>query len=174
MVTSPVVNTYPLSSYTFGTKEPKMEKDTSVADRLARMKVKYVFFYYLFPYLSPFYFIFQNSKLAVPLSRSTIWKTLDKPYRFFIFIFFRKKLVHVLVEFTCISEGSMIRNPSLILCYVICQLENLILMRIYLGKFWIKMVPLFFLHRIKILVSRGRRSNFCYKKYFSFGNLCLE
>lgn len=41
MVTSPVVNTYPLSSYTFGTKEPKMEKDTSVADRLARMKVKY-------------------------------------------------------------------------------------------------------------------------------------
>ncbi|KAK6121792.1 hypothetical protein DH2020_044472 [Rehmannia glutinosa] len=40
MVTSPVVNTYPLSSYTFGTKEPKMEKDTSVADRLARMKVQ--------------------------------------------------------------------------------------------------------------------------------------
>ncbi|KAJ0099998.1 hypothetical protein Patl1_20109 [Pistacia atlantica] len=42
MVTSPVVNTYPLSSYTFGTKEPKMEKDTSVADRLARMKVNYM------------------------------------------------------------------------------------------------------------------------------------
>lgn len=42
MVTTPVVNTYPLSSYTFGTKEPKMEKDTSVADRLARMKVKCV------------------------------------------------------------------------------------------------------------------------------------
>ncbi|RZR73859.1 hypothetical protein BHM03_00028955, partial [Ensete ventricosum] len=40
MVTSSVVNTYPLSNYTFGTKEPKMEKDTSVADRLARMKVK--------------------------------------------------------------------------------------------------------------------------------------
>ncbi|RRT45982.1 hypothetical protein B296_00034226 [Ensete ventricosum] len=39
MVTSSVVNTYPLSNYTFGTKEPKMEKDTSVADRLARMKV---------------------------------------------------------------------------------------------------------------------------------------
>ncbi|CAN1264841.1 Pre-mRNA cleavage factor Im 25 kDa subunit 2 [Linum perenne] len=39
---SPVVNTYPLSSYTFGTKEPKMEKDTSVADRLARMKVNYM------------------------------------------------------------------------------------------------------------------------------------
>ncbi|KAG6597148.1 Acetyl-coenzyme A carboxylase carboxyl transferase subunit alpha, chloroplastic, partial [Cucurbita argyrosperma subsp. sororia] len=42
MVTSPVVNTYPLSSYTFGTKEPKLEKDTSVADRLARMKVNYM------------------------------------------------------------------------------------------------------------------------------------
>ncbi|KAF3947667.1 hypothetical protein CMV_026229 [Castanea mollissima] len=42
MVTSSVVNTYPLSSYTFGTKEPKMEKDTSVADRLARMKVNYM------------------------------------------------------------------------------------------------------------------------------------
>ncbi|KVI10125.1 Cleavage/polyadenylation specificity factor subunit 5 [Cynara cardunculus var. scolymus] len=42
MVTSAVVNTYPLSSYTFGTKEPKMEKDTSVADRLARMKVNYM------------------------------------------------------------------------------------------------------------------------------------
>ncbi|GAU15436.1 hypothetical protein TSUD_44730 [Trifolium subterraneum] len=40
MIPSQVVNTYPLSSYTFGTKEPKMEKDTSVADRLARMKVK--------------------------------------------------------------------------------------------------------------------------------------
>lgn len=39
---SAVVNTYPLSSYTFGTKEPKMEKDTSVADRLARMKVNYM------------------------------------------------------------------------------------------------------------------------------------
>ncbi|PKI45416.1 hypothetical protein CRG98_034221 [Punica granatum] len=42
MVNSPVVNMYPLSSYTFGTKEPKMEKDTSVADRLARMKVNYM------------------------------------------------------------------------------------------------------------------------------------
>nr|KYP74885.1 Cleavage and polyadenylation specificity factor subunit 5 [Cajanus cajan] len=42
MVSSKVVNTYPLSSYTFGTKEPKMEKDTSVADRLARMKVNYM------------------------------------------------------------------------------------------------------------------------------------
>ncbi|KAL3575783.1 hypothetical protein D5086_023884 [Populus alba] len=39
---SAVVNTYPLSSYTFGIKEPKMEKDTSVADRLARMKVNYM------------------------------------------------------------------------------------------------------------------------------------
>ncbi|RRT52388.1 hypothetical protein GW17_00027322 [Ensete ventricosum] len=42
MVNSPVVNMYPLSNYTFGTKEPKMEKDTSVADRLARMKVNYM------------------------------------------------------------------------------------------------------------------------------------
>ncbi|GJN25994.1 hypothetical protein PR202_gb13884 [Eleusine coracana subsp. coracana] len=39
---SPVVNVYPLANYTFGTKEPKMEKDTSVADRLARMKVNYM------------------------------------------------------------------------------------------------------------------------------------
>lgn len=51
MFTSPVVNTYPLSSYTFGTKEPKMEKDTSVADRLARMKVKFVFFSFIFFFL---------------------------------------------------------------------------------------------------------------------------
>ncbi|KAG6468241.1 hypothetical protein ZIOFF_072814 [Zingiber officinale] len=42
MVSSPVVNTYPLSNYTFGAKEPKMEKDTSVADRLARMKLNYM------------------------------------------------------------------------------------------------------------------------------------
>ncbi|WMV07493.1 hypothetical protein MTR67_000878 [Solanum verrucosum] len=42
MVSSAIVNTYPLSSYTFGTKEHKMEKDTSVADRLARMKVNYM------------------------------------------------------------------------------------------------------------------------------------
>ncbi|KAM0903272.1 hypothetical protein ACQ4PT_018753 [Festuca glaucescens] len=39
---SSVVNVYPLANYTFGTKEPKMEKDTSVADRLARMKVNYM------------------------------------------------------------------------------------------------------------------------------------
>ncbi|XP_042444962.1 pre-mRNA cleavage factor Im 25 kDa subunit 2-like isoform X1 [Zingiber officinale] len=42
MVSSPVVNTYPLTNYTFGAKEPKMEKDTSVADRLARMKLNYM------------------------------------------------------------------------------------------------------------------------------------
>ncbi|WOL18223.1 hypothetical protein Cni_G27016 [Canna indica] len=42
MVSSTVVNTYPLSNYTFGAKEPKMEKDTSVADRLARMKINYM------------------------------------------------------------------------------------------------------------------------------------
>eukprot|EP00850_Spirogloea_muscicola_P003359 SM000013S26528 [mRNA] locus=s13:793102:795148:- [translate_table: standard] len=41
MVLGPVVNIYPLSSYTFGAKEAKMEKDTSVADRLARMKQTY-------------------------------------------------------------------------------------------------------------------------------------
>jgi len=63
MVSSQVVNTYPLSSYTFGTKEPKMEKDTSVADRLARMKVKFVssFFSSSFPnprLNNPFYFSF--------------------------------------------------------------------------------------------------------------------
>jgi hypothetical protein len=40
MAPGPVVNVYPLSSYTFGSKEAKMEKDTSVADRLARMKQK--------------------------------------------------------------------------------------------------------------------------------------
>ncbi|KAH0852065.1 LOW QUALITY PROTEIN: hypothetical protein HID58_094246, partial [Brassica napus] len=32
MAMSQVVNTYPLSNYSFGTKEPKLEKDTSVAD----------------------------------------------------------------------------------------------------------------------------------------------
>ncbi|OAE29248.1 hypothetical protein AXG93_3825s1180 [Marchantia polymorpha subsp. ruderalis] len=42
MVSGPVVNVYPLSSYTFGSKEAKMEKDTSVADRLARMKQNYM------------------------------------------------------------------------------------------------------------------------------------
>ncbi|KAG1361289.1 Pre-mRNA cleavage factor Im 25 kDa subunit 2 [Cocos nucifera] len=42
MVATTSVNMYPLANYTFGTKEPKMEKDTSVADRLARMKVNYL------------------------------------------------------------------------------------------------------------------------------------
>ena len=58
MLTSQVVNTYPLSSYTFGTKEPKMEKDTSVADRLARMKVKYT------PFLNshPFFCFLKKKK----------------------------------------------------------------------------------------------------------------
>ncbi|GLJ11667.1 hypothetical protein SUGI_0174060 [Cryptomeria japonica] len=36
MLSGPVVNAYPLS------KEPEMEKDTSVADRLARMKINYM------------------------------------------------------------------------------------------------------------------------------------
>eukprot|EP00897_Mesotaenium_endlicherianum_P004937 jgi/Mesen1/4471/ME000228S03435 len=42
MVGGPVVNLYPLSSYTFGGKDVKMEKDTSVADRLSRMKSNYM------------------------------------------------------------------------------------------------------------------------------------
>ncbi|OIW06620.1 hypothetical protein TanjilG_04014 [Lupinus angustifolius] len=37
-----VVNTYPLSSYTFCTKEAKMEKDISVVDRCARLKFNYI------------------------------------------------------------------------------------------------------------------------------------
>ncbi|RWW37786.1 hypothetical protein BHE74_00057060, partial [Ensete ventricosum] len=41
MATSSVeVDTYPISNYTFKSKEPKMEKDTSMDDQLARMKVK--------------------------------------------------------------------------------------------------------------------------------------
>ncbi|XP_061341400.1 pre-mRNA cleavage factor Im 25 kDa subunit 2-like [Gastrolobium bilobum] len=39
---SPVVNTYPLSNYTSGNKERKVAKDTSIADRLARMKLNYM------------------------------------------------------------------------------------------------------------------------------------
>ncbi|RZR91101.1 hypothetical protein BHM03_00019149 [Ensete ventricosum] len=43
MATSSVeVDTYPISNYTFKSKEPKMEKDTSMDDQLARMKVKYM------------------------------------------------------------------------------------------------------------------------------------
>ncbi|GAB4858235.1 Pre-mRNA cleavage factor Im subunit 2 [Ancistrocladus abbreviatus] len=38
----PVVNIYQLNSYAFGTKEDKFEKDTSVAERFARMKVNYM------------------------------------------------------------------------------------------------------------------------------------
>lgn len=41
MASGSVVNVYPLSNYTFGGKEAKMEKDTSVADRLARWKQNY-------------------------------------------------------------------------------------------------------------------------------------
>ncbi|XP_074365116.1 pre-mRNA cleavage factor Im 25 kDa subunit 2-like [Apium graveolens] len=40
-MTSPVINAYQLSNYTFGTKEYKMEI-TSVDDRLARMKTNYM------------------------------------------------------------------------------------------------------------------------------------
>jgi len=32
---------HPISNYTFGTKAPKVEKDTSVKERLDRMKHKY-------------------------------------------------------------------------------------------------------------------------------------
>ncbi|KAL1816429.1 hypothetical protein DCAR_0520823 [Daucus carota subsp. sativus] len=38
----PVVNTYPLSGYTFANKEPKLDKDTNVPDRLTRMKTNYM------------------------------------------------------------------------------------------------------------------------------------
>lgn len=62
MVPSQVVNTYPLSSYTFGTKEPKMEKDTSVADRLARMKVKCVILVSVVWFSSRIWFYFFNCK----------------------------------------------------------------------------------------------------------------
>ncbi|KAK9755793.1 hypothetical protein RND81_01G051200 [Saponaria officinalis] len=34
-----IVAVHPLSSYSFGTKEPKLEKNTFVADRLARMRL---------------------------------------------------------------------------------------------------------------------------------------
>eukprot|EP00270_Netrium_digitus_P008813 TRINITY_DN2653_c0_g1_i1.p1 TRINITY_DN2653_c0_g1~~TRINITY_DN2653_c0_g1_i1.p1 ORF type:complete len:223 (+),score=48.46 TRINITY_DN2653_c0_g1_i1:54-671(+) len=37
-----IVNVYGLNCYSFGGKEPKMEKDSSVADRLARMKQNYM------------------------------------------------------------------------------------------------------------------------------------
>lgn len=37
----PTINLYPLENYTFGIKEAQLEKDTSVAARLARMKEKY-------------------------------------------------------------------------------------------------------------------------------------
>ncbi|GLC36431.1 Pre-mRNA cleavage factor Im subunit 2 [Pleodorina starrii] len=37
----PVFNVYPAGNYTFGTKEPKLEKDANVNDRLARFKANY-------------------------------------------------------------------------------------------------------------------------------------
>ncbi|MED6211341.1 Pre-mRNA cleavage factor Im subunit 2 [Stylosanthes scabra] len=40
---SPVVNLYTLSKYDFYKKEPKIEKDTSVADRLARLSFKFLY-----------------------------------------------------------------------------------------------------------------------------------
>ena len=69
MVAPPIVNTFPLSSYTFGTKDPKMEKDTSVADRLARMKIKCAC---LLPLLrSCFLFVFCAVDLWLETSYST-------------------------------------------------------------------------------------------------------
>jgi hypothetical protein len=40
-ILGPTINLYPLENYTFGIKEAQLEKDTSVAARLARMKEKY-------------------------------------------------------------------------------------------------------------------------------------
>ncbi|KAG2449339.1 hypothetical protein HYH02_005494 [Chlamydomonas schloesseri] len=37
----PVYNVYPLANYTFGNKQPKLEKDGSVQDRLARLRNSY-------------------------------------------------------------------------------------------------------------------------------------
>ncbi|MCO5561960.1 hypothetical protein L7F22_015586 [Adiantum nelumboides] len=42
LLLGPVLNVHSLSNYSFGTKDVKMEKDTSVADRLARMKQNYM------------------------------------------------------------------------------------------------------------------------------------
>ncbi|EYU25085.1 hypothetical protein ABFS82_06G034700 [Erythranthe guttata] len=42
MVPPPVIQTYPLSSYSFKEKETKIGKDSSVEDRLARMKLNYM------------------------------------------------------------------------------------------------------------------------------------
>eukprot|EP00899_Mesostigma_viride_P011375 jgi/Mesvir1/20238/Mv13476-RA.1 len=41
MPIAPTYNVYPLSNYTFGSKESRREKDSSVAARLARMKENY-------------------------------------------------------------------------------------------------------------------------------------
>ncbi|GIL72670.1 hypothetical protein Vretimale_4370 [Volvox reticuliferus] len=37
----PVFNVYPVGNYSFGTKAPKLEKDSNVNDRLARLKSNY-------------------------------------------------------------------------------------------------------------------------------------
>ena len=41
VVNERVVQLYPLSNYTFGTKEPQYEKDASVAARFQRMRDEY-------------------------------------------------------------------------------------------------------------------------------------
>lgn len=35
-----VINIYPLENYTFGIKDARMEKDSSVPERMARLKYK--------------------------------------------------------------------------------------------------------------------------------------
>lgn len=97
MVPSQVVNTYPLSSYTFGTKEPKMEKDTSVADRLARMKVKCVILVSVVWFSSRIWFYFFNCKC----------KTLDQTNLRYLG-FFVGRLKMCLNRFRIIYLGSRI------------------------------------------------------------------
>ena len=40
MERTPTVTLYPVSAYTFGTKPPKFEKDSNVAQRMERLKEK--------------------------------------------------------------------------------------------------------------------------------------
>eukprot|EP00271_Cylindrocystis_brebissonii_P016951 TRINITY_DN4202_c0_g1_i1.p1 TRINITY_DN4202_c0_g1~~TRINITY_DN4202_c0_g1_i1.p1 ORF type:complete len:198 (+),score=34.48 TRINITY_DN4202_c0_g1_i1:556-1149(+) len=42
MAGAPVVNVYPLSNYTFGGKDSRLEKDLTVPDRLSRMEQNYL------------------------------------------------------------------------------------------------------------------------------------
>lgn len=58
----PVINLYNLANFTFGIKEPLMEKDTSVAQRLARHKEKYVFALYPSFFLSFLQYLWLSSR----------------------------------------------------------------------------------------------------------------